>query len=155
PAGAAHHSQPRLDRVLHQVLDEALEAAVRTLAVPDGEEVCIRRAAVRTRLRLSAPDAVLASDWSRAIAVELRRILDSGDPQLVVRYPSLRQALAQVVTSLAVGDTRRAWAWRQLGLPVDDRPGRAIARTLVAHAELAPALLREVAGAGRLPSLLE
>jgi len=162
---ARRGERDRLDEVLARLLAESLERAARIAGLDNGEEVCVRRADVLLRLRLSAPEAVLADEWSRAIAVELRRLVDrmsdggsafggAAGNDFLVRYRSRTEALVSLVLEASRGERSRAWAWRQLGLPSTGRDGELVARALAAEPERIVAVLAEVARRGGLPSLL-
>ncbi|HEV2734450.1 MAG TPA: hypothetical protein VGV85_06405, partial [Longimicrobiaceae bacterium] len=56
PAGAPH-ARARLDALLREVLEDALEHALDRAGVPRHEEVCVRRIDAPMRLRLGAADS--------------------------------------------------------------------------------------------------
>lgn len=157
PAGEPD-ARARLDRVLRDVLDEALDQALARAGVPTHEEVCIRAVHAPARLRLGSGDAELAAAWSVALADGIRATLEAGGPG-VVRYGSRGHAMVDLLTGVAAGDLRRAWAWRQLGLwSAGDAPSPALAaeeaaRALVSRPESIVATIAEAARAGVLPAL--
>lgn len=157
PAGEPD-ARARLDRVLREILDEALDQALARAGVPAHEEVCIRAVHAPARLRLVSGDAELAAAWSVALADGIRATLDAGGPG-VVRYGSRGHAMVDLLTGVAAGDLRRAWAWRQLGLwSAGDAPASALAaeeaaRALVSRPESIVATIAEAARAGVLPAL--
>lgn len=157
PAGEAD-ARARLDRVLRDVLDEALDQALARAGVPTHEEVCIRAVHAPARLRLGSGDAELAAAWSVALADGIRATLEAGGPG-VVRYGSRGHAMVDLLTGVAAGDLRRAWAWRQLGLwSAGDAPSPALAaeeaaRALVSRPESIVATIAAAARAGVLPAL--
>ncbi|MEW5928565.1 MAG: hypothetical protein AB1941_13940 [Gemmatimonadota bacterium] len=157
PAGDAD-ARPRLDALLREVLDDALEHALDRAGVPRHEEVCVRRVDAPARLRLGAPDSALVAAWSVALADAIRAALDGGGPD-VVRFRTRGHALADLLVSVARGDHARAWAWRQLGLwsAGDDASGEAAVeeavRALLGHPESVVAALLAAARAGALPAL--
>ena len=157
PAGDAD-ARPRLDALLREVLDDALEHALDRAGVPRHEEVCVRRVDAPARLRLGAPDSALVAAWSVALADAIRATLDGGGPD-VVRFRTRGHALADLLVSVARGDHARAWAWRQLGLwsAGDDASGETAVeeavRALLSRPESVVAALSAVARAGALPAL--
>lgn len=157
PAGEAD-ARPRLDALLREVLDDALEHALDRAGVPRHEEVCVRRVEAPARLRLGAPDSALVAAWSVALADAIRATLDGGGPD-VVRFRTRGHALADLLVSVARGDHARAWAWRQLGLwsAGDDASGEAAVeeavRALLSRPESVVAALSAVARTGALPAL--
>ena len=112
-ADAVHR---RLDRVLREVLDSALAAALDSVGVPASAEICIRRIYVPVRLRLSDTESSLARVWSAALAASVKRAADGGHVSGVVYYESRAQALFDLARGVATGRLERAWAWKQLGL---------------------------------------
>ncbi len=157
PAGETD-ARERLDRVLRDVVEEALEHALSRAGVATHEEVCIRHVHAPARLRLGAPDSTLTAEWSMALAEAIRAAIRGGGPD-VVRYGSRAHALVDLLTGVAAGDLRRAWAWRQVGLwPAGEEPsGEAAAeeaaRALLASPESVVAALAAAARAGALPAL--
>jgi len=157
PAGDAR-APARLDAVLGQVLDEALETALARAGVDLREEVCIRALDVPARLRLGEGDSALAAAWGAALAAGLRATVEAGGPG-VVRFGSRAQALVDLLAGVARGRCGRAWAWRQLGLwnagdqPSSAAAAEAAARALVANPELAAAAVAAAARAGALDAL--
>jgi hypothetical protein len=157
PAGSPE-ARARLDRVLREVLDGALEDALERSGVAAGEEVCLRHVDASTRLSLGEADGALASAWGAALAEAIRATLAAGGPG-VVRYRSRSQALVDLLVSVAAGDLRRSWAWRQLGTwSAGESPSAAAAaeeagRVLLRHPAEAPAALAAAARAGALPAL--
>lgn len=157
PAGDAD-ARPRLDALLREVLDDALEHALDRAGVPRHEEVCVRRVDAPARLRLGAPDSALVAAWSVALADAIRATLDGGGSD-VVRFRNRGHALADLLVSVARGDHARAWAWRQLGLwsAGDDASGEVAVdqavRALLSRPESVVAALSAVARAGALPAL--
>ncbi|HEV7589223.1 MAG TPA: hypothetical protein VGO40_14000 [Longimicrobium sp.] len=148
----------RLDSVLRDVLDQALETALARAGVSTADEVCIRAVHAPVRLGLGSPDASLAAAWSAALAGAIHATLAAGGDG-AVRYGGRGHALAELVAGVARGDLRRAWAWRQLGLwRAGDAPSPAAAAdeaagALAAEPTLAVAALAAVARAGLLASL--
>jgi hypothetical protein len=154
----ARATRERLDRVLADLLDDALERAVERAGLPATGELCIHRVHAPVRLRLGGTDAGLREAWTAAIADALRRAA-AGETSGVVRYASRRQALVDVAAGVAAGDLERAWAWRRLGLW--DGPdnadaatlGPALVRALVAEREAIVPVIGAVARGGGLPGL--
>ncbi len=157
PAGAAD-ARARLDALLREVLDEALEHALDRAGVPRHEEVCVRRVDAPARLRLGAPDSALVAAWSVALADAIRATIDGGGPD-VVRFRTRGHALADLLVAVARGDHARAWAWRQLGLwsagdaPSGEAAAGEAARALLSRPESVVAALSAAARAGALPAL--
>jgi hypothetical protein len=133
PAGDTA-ARARLDAVLRDVLDEALETALARAGLDGRDEVCLRDVAAPARLRLGEPDGALAAAWSTALADAIRAtVLAGGDG--VARFTGRGHALADLLVSVARGSHRRAWAWRQLGLwSAGDAPSGAAAADAAASA---------------------
>jgi hypothetical protein len=147
----------RLDRLLADMLDERLEAALEAAGVDAREEVCLRRVDAPVRVRLAAADAVVAEAWSRAVAAAIGAAIERGGPG-VVRYGSRRHALLDVVLAVARGDVARAWAWRRLelwpGAEVDPASAQDSARAAVdALRRDPPAIAPVLAAAARTDAL--
>jgi len=155
----ARVSRPRLKALVWGASAGPLEAALARVGIPADEEICIRRVEARTALDLARTDAALAIAWSASLAAAIRATIDRGGDE-IVRYPSRRLALVDVVLAAARGELGRAWAWRQLGLwPARDvGPGpdacTEAARVLAAHPRLVVPVLREVVRRGALGALL-
>ena len=154
--GDAAQARARLDAVLGRMLDAPLEAAIRRLDLPEGEELCVRALRAPVQLSLDGSDAAVAEAWSEALALALRRAIADGRD--VLRFRSRPHALLDLVASAARGDLSRGWAWAQLGLwdePAQGsaRTGEAIAAALCGLPEAAPAALAEAARRGALPAL--
>ena len=147
----ASGERQRLDKVLAVVLEEALEGALERAGVATHEEICIRRLHSLVRLRLSATDVVLATSWGLALADAIERALEKGSPDTTVRYGSRAHALIDMAIGIALGDYRRAWAWKQLGLwheGVSASDGQAVAElvhALVAESQMIFPVLRALA----------
>ena len=112
----------RLDRLLRESLDEALALALERVGITEQDELCLRYVHVPVRLRLSETDASLVNAWSEAFADHIRELLDSAHGDVVVHYRSRSQALVDFASSVALGDYRRAWAWRQIGIAALEGP---------------------------------
>jgi hypothetical protein len=151
-------ARTRLDALLERVLDAALDVALARVGVAPGEEVCIRSVAADARLRLASTDDALVSDWGVVLADALAGAIAAGEPG-AVRYASRRHALVDLAVATAVADTRRAWAWRQLGLWPDENTvdgieaaGRFVS-ALTAEPQSVVAVLTAAARRGALPRL--
>jgi len=158
PASAAAQKE-RLDRILSEAVEGILEAALERAGVPVQEEICIRSVHSVARLRLSSPDSTLATAWSLALAEAIRRCVGRPGADLV-HYGSRHHALVDLVTSVAGGDLRRAWAWRQMGLwTAAEGVGAEAAfegamRALAAEPQAGAAALGAAVRLGALPRLL-
>jgi hypothetical protein len=117
-----------------------LEVALQGAGVAAHEEICLRRIDVRLRTpaRGCSTEVEWAERFNQAFTAAIRSALDSGGDQRIVRYPHRQAALCDMAAAVLGGDTRRAWAWRQLGLWRGDLDGRGQAGAL---AELRAALL--------------
>lgn len=107
--------QKRLDGLLREVLDEALELALEHAGVSPRDEICLREIHAPVRLLLSASDRLLITRWSEALASYIHRAIQSGNIGNVIRYSSRLHGLVDFATGVASGDYSRAWAWNQLG----------------------------------------
>lgn len=138
----------RLKRLLGEVLDSALEAALLRRGVDGHGELCIRSLQAQVRLDLGAPDAALVAQWAQQMAEAVARAPDGAG---FVHYGSRAHALADLTLSACAGDLSRAWAWHGLGLwpaaeavAAGDAPAQVL-RALTAHPSLAVAALAELA----------
>jgi hypothetical protein len=151
-------ARERLDALLERVLDAALDGALARAGVARDEEVCIRSVATDARLRLASTDEALVADWSAALAAALTAAILTGEPG-AVRYTSRRHALVDLAVATATADTRRAWAWRQLGLwPNEDavdgiEASARLVDALSAEPQSVTAVLAATAQRGALPRL--
>jgi hypothetical protein len=132
--------EARLRRLLATLLDAALEPALERRGLSSRGETCIRRIDLPPlRIDLAAGDADIVARLADAWALVLARRLAQGDAD-VVQYASRVHALLDVASAASMGDLRRAWAWRQLGLWSGDAAvTRADAAGLVMRALLAEA----------------
>lgn len=129
----------RLDGLLKEVMDEALEAALEYEGIGSHEEICIRQVHAPVRLRLAESDQMLIDQWSQSLAQYIRRAIDEGSSGAVVRYPARINGYVDFTTGVALGCLNRAWAWSQLGI-ADLSEG---ASQLAAQEQLLIALERE------------
>ena len=106
----------RLDCLLKEVMDEALEAALEYEGIGSHEEICIRQVHAPVRLRLAESDQILIDQWSQSLAQYIRRAIDEGSSGAVVRYPARINGYVDFATGVALGCLNRAWAWNQLGI---------------------------------------
>ena len=151
--------QRRLDQLRKTVLDQAFTLATRSIALPEGAELCIRKLCVPINLRVNVPDLVLTEDWSVAMAQEILRSTRDGSPENVVLYHSRRQALIDLALGVARNDLSHLWAWRQLGLwrspDLSTEQGLVeLTRALCAEAEAVVPTLRLLAQNGWLTPLV-
>ncbi|WP_224242775.1 contractile injection system tape measure protein [Hyalangium gracile] len=160
PASALEE-RARLDRVLRQMLDEVLEAALERAGVPTHEEICVRELHVPVRLRLEAADSSLAVDWSLALVEALKEALVKGGAG-VVHYGSRHHALVDVALSAARGELSRTWAWKQLGMwslagngVSEAEAVREANRALLADPRAIVPVISELARAGALLRFIE
>lgn len=145
----AEAAAPRLDESVAAALEGALDAAARALGLAPTVEVCVRALHVPVDVELGASDADIAGRLTRAFTrslAEAVRGAPAGTPDVVV-FRSRTHALADVMSRAPAGDTRRAWAWAQLGLwPARTVSGEravleALAHTLIARADELPRAL--------------
>jgi len=162
----------RFDACLRRVVAEELDRELQDCVPPAADHVCVAGFTVSVSLAADSGLVPAARTWAREIVAALERTIRDGIG--VVVYPRTLDALVDLVVSVGQGDTRRAWAWRQVGLLhggglVDGRAGlmsgragpgasaglvgagEAVVAALVAHAELAPAALTAAAVRVRLP----
>ncbi|WP_250002263.1 hypothetical protein [Actinoplanes sp. M2I2] len=119
---------------------------------PDVAHLCVRRLRIDVRMRVSPDegDGQIRRLWTEAARPALREQLAAMADGDVAVYRRPQDAAADLVRSLAKGDTRRAWAWRQCGLLPGPAPStgagrsRAVAAALLVQPELAPAVLAAV-----------
>jgi hypothetical protein len=151
-------ARARLDRLLREVGEEALDHALSRGGIPAHEEICIRAVRAPVELRLASPDSALIAAWSVALAGSIERAIAAGGSG-IVRYRTRTHALTDLVLGVASGDHGRAWAWRQLDLwRIGESPAPAAAAEEVVRALLATPgsvvpVLAAAARAGALPRL--
>lgn len=157
--GGDERTRARLDRLLSNVAGSGLGAALVRLGVGSEEEICIRSVRAPVRLTLAASDDAICAAWSSVIVAAIDAAA-SGGGRDVIRYPSRRHAVVDLVGSVAGGDYARSWAWRRLGLwAVGEEPSGADAAEALVDAlcsdpaAIVPALV-SVARAGSLVPLL-
>lgn len=80
------------------------------------EWVLIRRLQLKARLDENHGESQAANGWSNALTQELRKLLENGQDNNIVRYASRRDACCDMLYRTACGDLSRAWAWKQMGL---------------------------------------
>jgi len=112
--GAGTESQrERMQRVLSEVLDSGLEAAVQVSGIDVSGELCLREVNAIARLDPSESDSALAAKLALAIAGAIEAGIGNEGAD-VVRYGSRAHALIDLATAAVGGDFTRAWAWRRL-----------------------------------------
>jgi hypothetical protein len=155
PLGGSLRDPARFGRLSRALAGGPLDAALDAGAYRD-EIVCVRAVEVPpVRITADVTDDELLGRLAAAIAAAVRTaVSDASEPTACVRYRSRGHAVLDVAVSLARGDRRREWAWRQLGLwPGSAEPAAAGERLAAALAE-APGtvtgLLSAAAGAGAL-----
>lgn len=144
----------RLLRLPDQLLEHALTEAATAAGLFANEHLCVRRLAVQIRFDLREPDEALLSHWAAEIATELAEQLRGGRSDRVLRYPSRRVALLDLVLSVVGGDRQRAWAWRQLGFGVDGSDATVIFTALRRAPEATAVVLDEARRRHALPRLV-
>lgn len=102
----------RADTLLRRVAARRLEASLAHEALPEGEW-CVRRVDLTISLDDEA-DGVLEGAWADAIVASLRQALSTGTGE-IVRFADVHHAVIDLARGVAVGDLRRAWAWRLAG----------------------------------------
>lgn len=110
-AGAAE--KLRLDRALRAGAAE-LGYSLRECGIASDEILCILQLQTTARVSLRDSERALAEKWRLSATNSIREALSRGGPN-VVRYRSRRHALSDFVLRAATGDTRRAWAFHELG----------------------------------------
>ena len=108
-------AKDRLDQLLREMLDGAVELALEHNGISPHDELCIRRLTVPVRLRLGASDQALVAQWGYSFAEHIREALERNDGVSVVHYRSRLHGLIDFASGVALRRYRRAWAWAQLG----------------------------------------
>jgi hypothetical protein len=108
-------AKDRLDQLLREMLDGAVELALEHNGISPHAELCIRRLTVPVRLRLGASDQALVAQWGYSFAEHIREALEQNDGVSVVHYRSRLHGLIDFASGVALRHYRRAWAWAQLG----------------------------------------
>jgi hypothetical protein len=112
-ATAPPDGKARVARLAESVVQHDLARALAVADVPAGIW-CVRRLDLRVSLDLADGDAVLGQAWARALMSRLLEALAGADPD-VVHYPGPVHAVADLVASVSLGRTGRAWAWTRAG----------------------------------------
>ena len=150
----------RLDRLLDEVLDDALELFLEHMGLSARDEICIRQIHIPVRLAMSPPDRSVVMNWSRAIAEHIQQTIQHSDPQNVIRYSSRQHGLVDFAIGVATGNYHRAWAWHQLGfirearIGTDESAAVALATALENEAEWIIPVLKSVAQTGKFYQLV-
>lgn len=154
-------SRARLDRILQEIVDEALDQALTELGISASEELCIREINSLVHLRLQDSDQKLLEHWSRALVAAIETAIAKEDHQQLVRYRSRLHAVIDFASGVAYQRLQRAWAWRQLGF-IDSEVGLSPSHAtdqLVAHLATEPQLIlpviAQMAAEGRLLALAQ
>jgi len=154
-------SHSRLDRVLREVMDHALEEAIDELGIAGNEELCIRELFSLVHIPLQQSDSQMVMQLSRALALAIQDSVTRADSQQVVRFASRLHALVDFTSGVAYNRLQRAWAWRQLGF-IDDKTTltlqtatQQLVDTLQAEPELMMPLFTNIARDDRLLALFK
>jgi hypothetical protein len=151
--------QRRLDQLTRSVVEIACTQAITRLGLSEDSELCLRNVFVPVSLRLSEADKSLVDKWSAVLADEIAETIRRGSTRLAVVYQSRRQALIDLVQSVAQGDLRRRWAWRQLGLwqsagePSERLAFVELVRALCDQAEMIVPVFSALVASGELPHI--
>ena len=158
---SARAERRRLDDLRTAVLDQAFTLAIEKAGLSNDAELCIRDLLTTVSLRLQGTDRALISHWSAVMADEILHAISNGSTSRAVVYQSRRQALADFAISVARGDFRRAWAWRQLGLwqstiaATESQRVSELVRALCSERGMIVPTLRVLAEAGWLSHIAE
>ena len=142
--------QPRLQQIVADALDRAVEGALDRAGVGRDGIVCIRTLDALVRLRLREADSFLTAQVGDALADAVVAAIARPSPSFV-HYSSGAHALIDMVVGVLNGDFERQWAWTQAGFWSGGQPagvGAATAqamRVLTAEAREAVAVLAFVA----------
>ncbi|HEX8093005.1 hypothetical protein [Jatrophihabitans sp.] len=143
----------RAATLLRRVAADSLERAWHSVAVPPGHW-CVRQLRVRLELRAESGDAGLQQQWAQSLVDALLGALRAGSPD-VLHYQREADVLSDLLVSLCHRNSDRLWAWRRLGLVLDQGPDPAQRPADAAVAALAAlpsdalvALGRTIAAAG-------
>ncbi|HTT39043.1 MAG TPA: hypothetical protein VMH32_15405 [Burkholderiales bacterium] len=150
--GSGTESQrERMQRILSDVLDSGLEAAVQRSGIDASGELCLREVNAIARLDPNESDSALAAKLALAIAGAIEAGMGDASAD-VVRYGSRAHALIDLTVAAVAGDFTRAWAWRRLAIwsaePTVSRPDavRLVLRALTAESRYAAAAVAALAG---------
>jgi hypothetical protein len=160
PLDASVRDQARFDRLSRALARGPLDAAI-DAGAHHGDVICVRAVEVPpVRITADLTDDELLGRLAAAIAAAVgTAVSDTSDQATCVRYRSRAHAALDVAISLARGDHRREWAWRQLGLwPDRGEPpaaGERVAAALAAAPGAVTGLLSAAAGAGALGFLAD
>jgi hypothetical protein len=158
PLDASVRDHARFDRLSRALTGAPLNAVI-DAGADRGGVVCVRAVEVPpVRITADVPDDELLARLADAIAAAVgTAVSDTSEQADCVRYRSRAHAVLDVAVSLARGDRRREWAWRQLGLWADPGEPAAGSERLAAALAEAPgtvtSLLSAAAGVGALGSL--
>jgi hypothetical protein len=121
----------RLERMWRDLSARALGRALEEAGLPADEIICVRRLDLQMRLWLGQTDEAMVAEWAAGVARAVRQELDAARVDSVITFRSTLAAVVDAVRGLVRGSTTRAWAWRQVELPVDGPVRDAVVRVLV------------------------
>ncbi len=122
----------RLDRVVSEKLNEALEGAALDFADESGELYFIRRLDLRLWLNASRlNDTEIARNWAIALARAMHRQIHDADPDNVIRYRSQAEFLATWVGDVLGQRATGQWQYAEFEELHDLPAGQAISLALI------------------------
>jgi len=142
---AAAAERERVRRLWGDGLEDALDAALAHSGIAVAEEICIRAIDASVRVWLGQADMDIVAQWAATVAGRIRDAIDRGEFDTVVRFPSRVDAVIDALRGLARDARGRAWAWRQLDLPVDERSPDVLAEVLCRYPDVTLAALNVAA----------
>lgn len=105
----------KLNWLLQQCMDYALETAMTEAGIRDTEELLIREIYVPIYLEMQQSDAVLIAAWSKAFAQTIKRALQNEHDSSIIRFPSRLHAMQSFVRDRLQQKAERDWAWKKMG----------------------------------------
>lgn len=140
----------RVERIIHRVAEDRLERVLSSFPVVGQGEWCVPAVSVAAILDFERPDAALEEAIARAV---LDAIADAVHSSETVHYPSIVDALADLVVGASTRRFTDGWMWAQLGFVEADQFERQPAFCVLTALESRPehavgAVVRAVRAAG-------
>jgi hypothetical protein len=153
---AAAGDDARRAGLTEALVDHGLAEAFDRWGFGGGEEVCVGSVTVPpVELEPGVDDATFVRRWADAAVGAVAAAVAVGEAG-VVRYRSRLASLADMASRSAMGDDRRRWAWRRLGLwPEGLADEDAVATALARSPQWLVGVLGIAARSGALAAVLD
>ncbi len=141
-----------LEQVMAAVVSSTLDVELLGSPLTSAHAVCLPDVRVRLDASTMTSRDDLAHQWAQVMIDAVRVEIRAGRSPVV--YPREADALVDALRSLAIGDTRRAWAWRRVGIVPESRGGEPVVAdgvtALAARPQWIPATLYAIGPAREL-----